>query len=132
MPSPTRILYVDDNRDSRELVSLILRYSDMNCEIITADSAENAILLIKNRPFDFYILDYALPIISGVELCLQIRENDAETPILFFTAMARSEDRAIGINAGANDYLVKPDDLDALAEKVRRLLTEKKPASCFA
>jgi CheY-like chemotaxis protein len=122
MSSHRRILYVDDNQDSCELVSTILRFSDLNSEVVTVNSAESAIGLIENQLFDFFILDFALPRMSGVELCHQIRKSNSKTPILFFTAMTRPGARDESIAAGANDYLVKPNDLEKLAETVEHLL----------
>jgi len=122
MSSHRRVLYVDDNQDSREMVSFMLRYSNLNCEIISVDSAESAISLIARQTFDFYILDYALPEMSGIELCREIRKSDPTTPILFFTAMAREIDRLNGLKAGANEYLIKPNDLNRLTKTVERLL----------
>jgi DNA-binding response OmpR family regulator len=119
-----RILHVDDNKDSCELLSFILVNSGMNCEVISSDCAKVAIFLIANRSFDLYILDYVLPDVSGIDLCRLIRENDSETPILFFTAMARHADYVEGMNAGANEYLVKPNDLEKLPQVVEHLLNE--------
>jgi DNA-binding response OmpR family regulator len=131
MPAPAHILYVDDNHDSCELVGLMLRYSNLSCEVMTAENAETAVSLMNTQNFNLFILDYALPVVSGVELCQQIRECDPKTPILFFTAMAGSANRARALAAGANEYLVKPDDLERLAETVERLLHEKAAVSCL-
>jgi DNA-binding response OmpR family regulator len=130
MTSVCRILNVDDHNDSREMVNFLLHSSDLNCEITSAECAETAISKMTNQSFDLYILDYSLPRASGVELCSYIRNNDSSAPILFFTAMARSIDREAGINAGADEYLVKPNDLDKLTETVKRLLNEK--SSCLS
>lgn len=122
MSSPGRILYIDDNKDSRELVRMLFDYSDLNYEITSVESAENAISLMESQVFDLYIIDYALPVMSGTELCRYIRGNDSKTPILFFSAMARPADCAEGIAAGANEYLVKPNDLDRLTKTVEGFL----------
>ena len=131
MSSHHRILYVDDNQDSCELVSMLLRYSDLNSEVVIANSAESAIRLMEDQLFDFYILDFALPRMSGVELCHQIRKSNSKTPILFFTAMTRPGARDEGIAAGANEYLVKPNDLDRLTKTVEQLLDENQLSSCL-
>jgi two-component system, OmpR family, manganese sensing response regulator len=131
MPAPSRILYVDDNRDSCELVRQMLRFSDLNCEVETVETAEDAEFLLKTQDFDLFILDYALPLKSGVELCLHIRENRSTTPVMFFTAMAGAAYCADAMNAGANEYLVKPDDLENLVETVKRLLIGKMSFSCL-
>lgn len=130
MASMCRILNVDDHNDSREMVNFMLRNSDLNCEIVSADCAESAISLIENQLFDLYILDYSLPAISGVELCRYIRKRDSKSPIVFFSAMARDIDRKTAIKSGASDYLVKPNDLDNLTETVNRLLIESSSSNC--
>lgn len=128
MSSPRRILYVDDDKDSRDLARVLLDYSNTGCTFTSAESAEEALLLIEKESFNLYIFDYRLPEISGIELCRRIRRFDADTPILFFSATARPADVTEGIKAGANVYLVKPNDLEKLLVTVRRLLDENSPA----
>ncbi|MDQ3323244.1 MAG: response regulator [Acidobacteriota bacterium] len=126
MPVSSRILYVDDNKDSCEVVSAMLPlYSDWKYSVTSCETADIAISLMKKQAFDVYILDYALPDISGVELCEIIRRTDAETPILFFTGKTQEADRKNAINAGASEYLVKPNDLIKLVETVKHLMNEK-------
>jgi DNA-binding response OmpR family regulator len=125
MSSDYRVLYVDDNRDARELAAAYFNYSDSGCVVTSAESADEALLLIEKEPFDAYVFDYRLPKTSGIELCRYIRQFDADTPILFFSAMARSADISEGIAAGADEYLVKPNDLEKLPLAVKRLLDEK-------
>ena len=121
-----RILYVDDDQDSSDLLSLMLYQSDNTYSVTTISTAKEALNIMQHLSFNLYILDYALPELSGVELCQKIREKDKQTPIMFFTAMARPEDYAAGIKAGANEYLVKPNDLEKLTETVKRLLNKGK------
>jgi DNA-binding response OmpR family regulator len=124
--SPTRILFVDDHQDSCDLVRLMLNQSDNTHAVTTISTAEEALSLMAQQTFDLYILDYWLPKMSGLELCKKIRQTDKQTPILFFTAMARPVDYAEGIKAGANEYLVKPNDLESLPKTVSRLLNRSK------
>lgn len=121
-----RILYVEDNSDTCELLSTMLPlYSDWKFSVTAAASADAALSLMEKQAFDFYILDYVLPDISGVELCERIRKTDSETPIVFYTGMSRDTDRRQALEAGANEYLVKPNNLIKLTETVKKLLTEK-------
>lgn len=120
--SQSRILYVDDDKDSCEMISFMLGHADENYAVTAALTAKEASALIASQIFDLYILDYALPEISGVEFCRLIREKDGKTPILFYSAMSRPVDREMGLSAGANDYLVKPNDLERFTETVKRLL----------
>jgi CheY-like chemotaxis protein len=124
MASTSRILYVDDDKDSSELARVILSQSGVDCRIISAESAREGLLLILKENFDLYIFDYQMPEISGIELCRCVRQFDSNTPVLFYSAMARPVDIAKAIEAGANKYLIKPNDLDNLSITVRRLLDE--------
>ena len=125
MLSPNaHILYVDDNKDSCELAAAMFNCSDLGCVMTSAGSAEEALRLIEVEPFDLYIFDYRLPKISGVELCRYIRQYDADTPIVFFTAAARAAEQTEAMAAGATEYLVKPNDLERLTGTVKRLLNE--------
>ncbi|MBA2620639.1 MAG: response regulator [Acidobacteria bacterium] len=126
MSFSTRILYVEDNSESCELLGTMLPlYSDWKFSVTAAESADAAISLMKKQAFDFYILDYVLPDISGVELCERIRRTDSRTPIVFYTGMSRETDRQKALAAGATEYLVKPNDLIKLTEAVKNLLIEK-------
>ncbi len=122
MRSPSRILYVDDDKDSCELARIMLSYSGIDCTVISAESSEEALFLIEKESFDLYIFDYVMPEISGVELCRRVRQFDSNTPVLFFSGMARPIDIKEGIEAGANEYLIKPNDLEKLSVTVKRLL----------
>ena len=124
--SPVRILCVDDNHDSSDLVSLLLYDSDNTYLLTPVSIAQEALSIMENQTFNLYILDYALPDMSGIELCQKIRRRDKQVPIMFFTAMARPADYAEGIKAGANEYLVKPNDLEHLTKTVKRLLNRSK------
>jgi len=122
--SNPRILYIDDDKDSCEMIGLMLNLADDSYEIMTASTAGKALTLIESQPFDLYILDHRLPVMTGVELCRQLRENNSQTPIIFYSAMAREIDRREAMAAGATEYLVKPNDLDKFTETVKRLLND--------
>jgi CheY-like chemotaxis protein len=102
----------------------MLKYSGSSCTLTLAETADQALALIESQPFDLYIFDYCLPEISGIELCRYIRQFDSETPILFFSAMARPDDQGEAIAAGATEYLVKPNDLGRLTKTIERLLPD--------
>lgn len=121
--SPT-ILYVDDNADSREVISFLLNIADNKYEITTADSAGKALKLMEVQNYDLYILDYRLPEIDGIELCRLIRKINRLTPIIFYTGAAYKAERERALAADANAYLVKPNDIDNLTETVKVLLSE--------
>jgi CheY-like chemotaxis protein len=120
-----RILYVDDDKDSRELVEFVIKRLSRNYEITTVGSSAEALALLNFQPFDLYILDYRLAEMNGVELCRRIRQTDVSTPVMFCTAMSNQSAREDAMDAGANDYLVKPVDIDILIETVEKLLRSK-------
>ena len=125
------ILYVDDNADSREVISLMLNIADDKYDVTTVDSADKAINLIKGQNYDLYILDYRLPEIDGIELCRQIRQFDTLTPIIFYSGAAYTAERERAIAAGANAYLVKPNDLDNLTGIIAGLIGKKHAAESY-
>lgn len=123
-PSLRRILCVDDDNDSCEIISLMLHNADENYRVTTTSSGSVALNMISDEPFDLYILDYRLPEMSGIDLCRLIRQSDAQTPIMFFTGMAREVDGKNALEAGATKFLVKPTDLDILTQTVEELLDQ--------
>lgn len=122
-----RILIVDDNKDSCEIMSLILTYSNNSYDISAAHTAQEALDLIKTRDFDLYILDNRLPDASGIDLCDRIRETDQLTPIIFYSALSGEMFEKAAKEAGADEYLVKPDDMDIFAQVVQKNMQQ-----CFA
>jgi DNA-binding response OmpR family regulator len=123
MPSNTlyRVLCVDDDEDACEMLSLLLKRQGI--ELTCAGSAAEAWPKIRVGRFDLYMLDGWLPKLDGFELCRQIREFDANTPILFYSGAAYDVDRQKGLAAGANAYVIKPD-LDGLIKVTQDLIAK--------
>ena len=121
-----RILCVDDDEDTRLLLQNLLGFADL--EAITVQDTETALLLIGNEQFSLYIIDGQLPGISGLGLCAEIRQRDRKTPIIIFSGHAYAADRAAGMLAGANVYLIKPD-ISEIVPTVKRLLEEARAAN---
>jgi CheY-like chemotaxis protein len=124
-----RILYVDDDKDSRELIEFVIKNSSPNYEITAVGTSAEAVGLLDSQQFDLYILDYRLADMNGVELCSYIRQNDFSTPIMFCSAMANKTAKNKATKAGANDYLVKPVDIDNFIETVEKLLKDNEDNS---
>jgi two-component system phosphate regulon response regulator PhoB len=120
MTGSKTILCVEDDRDSYELLRFILENEDLR--VVSCTTSEEGLRLAKQNDFSAIILDNRLADISGVEICRRIRAYDQRTPIIFYSASAYPQDRKSGLAAGANDYLVKPDDFERLAETVKRLV----------
>lgn len=127
-PHTPRILCIDDNSDSCELIRLILQHSNADYHITCVSTPIEGLSLAATRRFDLYLLDYRLTGISGVEVCRTLRQTYIDTPIMFFTAEAHGRERQEAMRAGADAYLVKPNDLKKLTETVKRLLATPKSA----
>ena len=123
-----RILCIDDDADNREMIETLLRVSNADFELESAATPEEGLRLAAAQRFDLYLLDYRLARMTGVEVCRALRQTDADTPIMFFTCEARAPERQQAMEAGANAYLVKPDDLKKLTETVKQLLGAQDPA----
>ena len=107
------ILIVDDERG---IVDTMKAYFAPQYEVLTAYSGEEAIQKVERQP-DLILLDINMPGMDGLTVCQTIREHVA-CPILFLTARIESTDKINGFQAGADDYIVKPVDLDELAARI--------------
>ncbi len=90
--------------------------------------AEDALYKFGIQPYDLIILDLLIPGIlgGGIEVCRQIRNNDSHVPILMLTALDSTRDKVAGLDAGADDYLIKPFNLQELIARIRALLRRGK------
>lgn len=112
------IMIVEDEPDIREGIRILLNGEGYN--IIEAASGENALIQMSDV-VDLVILDIMLPGISGLKVCEEIRKISS-VPILFLTARGQESDKAIGLMAGADDYLTKPFSYAELSARVKALL----------
>jgi len=113
------ILIIEDNESIVKVLQRGLMYEGYKVE--SALDGEKGLKLAKqNRP-DLVILDLMLPGIDGVEVCKQLR-SDSNLPILMLTAKDAIQDRVLGLDAGADDYMVKPFELEEVLARVRALL----------
>jgi two-component system, OmpR family, response regulator MprA len=115
-----RILVVDDDRAVREGLDRVLRRDGFEV-VLAGDGASARSALARCAP-DAVILDLLLPDGDGVELCRGLRRGGDRTPVLMLTARDAVADRVVGLDAGADDYLVKPFALEELRARVRALL----------
>lgn len=116
-----RILYAEDDADTRELVTVI--FESQNCQVVATETHDEALRLARTEHFDLYLIDNWMPGVSGVRLCEQLREFDRHTPVLFYSAAAYEADRQRAFLSGAQGYLVKPVDGDELVAAVFRLIS---------
>jgi len=128
-----KILIVEDDPAIAKLIARGLSYEGYQTEI-AADGRTGLNLAREHAP-DLVILDWMLPGMDGIEVCHRIRMSGA-TPVLMLTAKDTIQDRIQGLDAGADDYVVKPFNLDELTARVRALLrrtqTERSPILKFA
>lgn len=124
-PHSPCILHIDDDRDSGELVRYMLQLSNADYRITCVLTVEEGLRLAATQRFDLYILDYRISGTSGLEICRTIRRTETDAPIMFFTAEAHAYERGEAMHAGADAYLVKPNDLKKLTETAQRLLSTR-------
>ena len=119
------ILVVDDEpavRDSLERALVVEGYT-----VVTAADGAEAIALHGEHQPDAVVLDVLMPRVDGIEACRRLRAAGAQTPILMLTARDQVTDRVAGLDAGADDYLVKPFALEELLARLRALLRRHAP-----
>jgi len=108
---------VDDDRALRDAVGRALRLEGF--DVTLAADGPQALELAAASPPDIIVLDVAMPVMSGVEVCRRMRARGARTSVLMLTAKDTIRDRVQGLDVGADDYLVKPFALDELLARVR-------------
>jgi two-component system, OmpR family, response regulator QseB len=118
-----RLLLVEDDTMIGASVRTGLQQDDFAVDWVQDGRA--AELALETNPYDALLLDLGLPRKSGLEVLAALRRRGAEIPVLILTARDAVADRVQGLDAGADDYLVKPFDLDELAARVRALLRRK-------
>lgn len=114
-----RILLVED--DTEQLEPLHTALTEAGHIVDGVEDGETAQWLLSQKDYDLLILDWLLPEVSGVELCRQYRQAGKTAPVLMLTAKDTTPDKITGLDAGADDYLVKPTDVLELLARVRAL-----------
>ncbi|MCG8456733.1 MAG: response regulator transcription factor [Holophagales bacterium] len=115
-----RALVIEDELELARLVELHLR--DWGCEVALAESGEAGLELCRQHRFDVVVLDWMLPGIDGLEVCRRLRSQDHYLPILMLTARSAEIDRVLGLEVGADDYMVKPFSPRELVARVKAIL----------
>ena len=122
-----KILVVDDERAVRESLRRALELQGYEVEL-ASDGAEALERLAADGQPDAVVLDILMPGVDGLEVCRQIRRRGNSVPVLMLTARDAVGDRVEGLDAGADDYLVKPFALEELLARIRALLRRAVPA----
>ena len=117
-----KILIVEDEKDIRNLIIYALEAKGY--ETISADDGEKALKMLKENKPDLVILDWMLPSVSGLEICRNIRrdENIKNIPIIMLTAKITEDDKILGLDSGADDYITKPFSTAELTSRVKAIL----------
>ena len=120
------MLVVDDEPAVRQALGRALKFEGYETEM--AEDGVQALTSVAERPPDAIVLDVAMPRLDGLEVCRRLRAGGDNTPILVLTARAAVSERVAGLDAGADDYLVKPFALEELLARLRALLRRVGPA----
>ena len=122
-----RLLLVEDDSDLVDCLTDALR--DEGYAVDVALDGQRGLHLGLTRPYDVLVIDRRLPTLDGLELLKRLRSKAVRTRALFLTALGTVHDRIDGLDAGADDYLVKPFDLDELSARLRALCRRAQEAS---
>jgi two-component system response regulator HydG len=118
-----RVLVVDDEPSARQGLEKLLRQE--NYAVVTAESGKEALALAAENAPDVVVTDLNMPGMDGVELLVKLREQDRELPVILATALGEVESAVRAMRAGAEDYLIKPIDFEALLLAIERAIERR-------
>jgi len=118
-----KVLLVDDEKEFLEIMSE--RMTARGMEVTTAQSADQALSILEKKSFDAIVMDFQMPGMDGMEALKSIKNKKPELQIILLTGYATVEKTVEAMKVGATDFLEKPADLEALAEKIKNAKTEK-------
>lgn len=119
MPNDPHLLVVDDHREIRDSLARYLRQHGFRVE--TASGGQSMLTALKSGAYDLIVLDIMMPGEDGLSLCRKVREKSGP-PVILLSAMAEETDRIVGLEVGADDYLVKPFNPRELLARIRAVL----------
>jgi two-component system response regulator PrrA len=120
-----RVLVVDDDAAIRRSLERGLRLGGFAVDL--ADGGRPALAMVRRTPPDAIVLDISMPDLSGIDVCRTLREEDNDVPVLMLSALDETHDRIAGLQAGGDDYLVKPFALQELVLRLQALLRRRPP-----
>lgn len=121
----SRILYVDDDADNCEVMALWLRNFDVNYDVTVINAGGRAMKVINEQSFDLYIFDFSMPEVDGADLCSFVRSKYPDSKIMIYSARADERHIKKGMAAGADQFLIKPNDFDRFLPTVTELLQRR-------
>jgi len=124
-----RILVVEDERKIAEV--LLSALMTEHYDVVVAPTGEDGFFRANAEAFDLVVLDLMLPGRGGLEILQALRQRHVETPVLILTARDAIDDRVMGLDLGADDYLVKPFAVPEVLARVRALLRRGRPSEVF-
>jgi two-component system copper resistance phosphate regulon response regulator CusR len=124
-----RVLIVEDERKLAQALASALKGE--HYDVVVAATGEDGFFRANAEAFDLVVLDVMLPGRSGLEILQTLRQRHIDTPVLILTARDGVEDRVLGLDLGADDYLVKPFALPELLARIRALLRRGRPSEAF-
>lgn len=122
-----RICLVEDEEKVSSFIKKGLEEHGYSVDV-AEDGIAGLTMMLQNK-YDVFILDMMLPLLSGMELCKQIRQKQPEAPVLILSALGTIDDKVNGLHAGADDYLVKPFHFKELLARIEALLRRRQPAN---
>jgi DNA-binding response OmpR family regulator len=121
----THILMVEDEVKLAQFVQLELTYEGYDVRV--ANDGLSGLMAARDQTPDLIILDWMMPGLSGLEVCRRLRQTGCQTPVILLTAKDEVSDRVEGLDAGADDYVVKPFSIEELLARVRAHLRRHDP-----
>ncbi|MBE9583007.1 response regulator transcription factor [Mucilaginibacter sp. JRF] len=121
----TRICLVEDEEKVSSFIKKGLEEHNYSVDV-AADGVAGLTLMLQNK-YDLFILDMMLPLLSGMELCRQVRQKQPDAPVLILSALGTIDDKVNGLQAGADDYLVKPFHFKELLARIEALMRRRQP-----
>ena len=117
-----RILIAEDEKDLNRM--LVSRLETEHYSVDSCFNGQEALEYLESAEYDAAVLDIMMPVMDGLTVLRQMRRKNISTPVLLLTAKDSIEDRVNGLDAGANDYLVKPVNRDILMARCRKYLSK--------
>jgi PAS domain S-box-containing protein len=122
-----KILAVEDDQDIGQALEFLFKTYNYAVDLVT--DGEAGLQMAEAYDYDLILLDIMLPKLDGISLCQQLRQKGCQSPILLLTGQSEHHQKAIALNAGADDYVVKPFDAEELMARVQALLRRGGPTS---